>query len=144
MFQYFAKTLETHVYHFLMWRHILRHCRHLLALHPKNHYPTFRLDQLIHVWYTILFVINVCAKHFYDLTTLALVFGLHKENYLQILKCVSLWLHFLLLVRRWRTRKPVKPHQLNSCSCSNWPWVDLQSLCNRNFWLRFCVATLLC
>ena len=32
MSQYFAKTSEMHVWHILLWRHILHHIRHLLAL----------------------------------------------------------------------------------------------------------------
>ena len=46
MLQYFTETSESHVGYFQLWRHILRHLRHLLALCWKSHKPPFRLAQL--------------------------------------------------------------------------------------------------
>ena len=53
--QYFTEKSESHVGYFQLWRHILCHLRHLLALCWKSHKPPFRLAQLIHV-YTIMAV----------------------------------------------------------------------------------------
>ena len=47
MLQYFTETSESHIGYFQLWRHILRHLRHLLALCWKSHKPPFRLAQLI-------------------------------------------------------------------------------------------------
>ena len=47
MLQYFTETSESHVGYFQLWRHILRHLRHLLAVYWKSHKPPFRLAQLI-------------------------------------------------------------------------------------------------
>ena len=47
MLQYFLETSESHVGYFPLWRHILRHLCHLLALCWKSHKPPFRLAQLI-------------------------------------------------------------------------------------------------
>ena len=49
MLQYFTETSESHVGYFQVWRHILRHLRHLLALCWKSHKPPFRLSQLIYL-----------------------------------------------------------------------------------------------
>ena len=46
MLQYFTETSESHIGYFQLWRHILRHLRHLLALSWKSHKPPFRLAQL--------------------------------------------------------------------------------------------------
>ena len=46
--QYFTETSESHVGYFQLWRHILRHLRHLLALCWKSHKPPFRLAQLMY------------------------------------------------------------------------------------------------
>ena len=46
MLQYFTGTSESHIGYFQLWRHILRHLRHLLALCWKSHKPPFRLAQL--------------------------------------------------------------------------------------------------
>ena len=45
--QYFTETSESHVGYFQLWRHILRHLHHLLALCWKSHKPPFRLAQLM-------------------------------------------------------------------------------------------------
>ena len=46
MLQYFKEASESHVGYFRLWRHILRHLRHLLAVCCKSHKPPFRLAQL--------------------------------------------------------------------------------------------------
>ena len=43
------------------------------------------------IYYNI--IIYICVPHFYDRFCWLLVFGLYKEDYLQIFKCVSFWLH---------------------------------------------------
>ena len=53
MLQYFTETSESHIGYFQLWRHILRHLRHLLALCWKSHKPPFRLAQLIYLYWTI-------------------------------------------------------------------------------------------
>ena len=64
-----------------------------------------------------------------------LVLGLYKEDYLQILKmCVLLITQLLRLMGKLGSRKPVKPHQLDSYRYPNWlSKVSPQSLCNRSF-----------
>ena len=59
--RYFAKTSETYIWHFLLWRHILRHLRHLLALRQKSRKPTFRSGQLICLQFLNVFSVNCDA-----------------------------------------------------------------------------------
>ena len=42
------KRMGTHVWHFLLLRHILLHLCHLLALRQKSHKPPFRLGQIMY------------------------------------------------------------------------------------------------
>ena len=56
--------------------------------------------------------------------------------------CVLLITRLLRLVGRLNTHKTVLQHKWGGCCYSHWPfYVGPQSLCNRNFWWRYCVVT---
>ena len=70
--------------------------------------------------------------------------SVYKEDYLQIFKCVSFWLHSCC--GKWAGWDPVNRFNHTSWVAIITPTdrpVGLQSLCNRIFWLRFCVVALL-
>ena len=109
--------------------------------HALEHFPFLHLNKYIKIHLTsaehshsggclYIFLIN----SFYHLTCLCnnflwplrlswlVVLGLYKEDYLQIFKCVPLWLHGLLrIVGRLGFRQPAKPHQLGGYSYPNGP-----------------------
>ena len=61
-----------------------------------------------------------------------------------LLMCVLLIAHLWWLVGSFGSHTPVWPYQLDSCCYTNWPsLISLKPLCNRRFWLRFCVVFLL-
>ena len=57
---------------------------------------------------------------------------------------IIMYFYLLCWVGGLGARQPVLPQQLGGCRYSNWPSkVVPQSLCNRSFWWRLCVVTLL-
>ena len=107
MLQYFTETSESHVGYFQLWRHILRHLRHLLALCWKSHKPLFRLAQLIYL--TICYTFSPCSPLTFYIPKLSITEGKFKTKKLrEVLICGSQigWLWYTI-----HCQDPISVHQ---------------------------------